>query len=51
MSILKSLDPEAHFRMGQAIRGLKKQGYLIIGSGSSVHGGYDHQQKSKLFDT
>ena len=39
-SILKSMNPEAHFRMGQALRGLKNQGYLILGSGSSVHGGF-----------
>ena len=54
MSILKSLNPEAHFRMGQAVRGLKNQGYLILGSGSSIHGGFDQQinlSKSKIFDT
>jgi len=38
ISILKSLNPEAHYRMGQALRGLKNQGYLILGSGASVHG-------------
>ena len=40
ISILKSLNPEAHFRMGVALRGLKEQGFLIIGSGSSCHGGF-----------
>lgn len=40
ISILKSLSPEAHFRMGVALRGLKNQGFLILGSGASVHGGF-----------
>ena len=40
ISILKSLNPEAHFRMGQGLRELKKEGFLIMGSGSSVHGGF-----------
>ncbi len=26
--------------MGKAIKGLKKKEYLILGSGSSVHGGF-----------
>jgi 4,5-DOPA dioxygenase extradiol len=40
ISILKSLNPEAHFRMGVALRELKKQGFLIIGSGATIHGGF-----------
>lgn len=40
ISILKSLNPEAHFRMGVALRGLKSQGFLILGSGASIHGGF-----------
>jgi aromatic ring-opening dioxygenase catalytic subunit (LigB family) len=53
ISILKSLNPEAHFRMGVALRGLKSQGFLIIGSGASVHGGFgqpESVQISKVFD-
>lgn len=44
ISILDSLDPEEHYKMGVALRDLKNQGFLIIGSGSSVHGGF--QDKS-----
>ena len=40
ISILKSLDSEEHFQMGKALRELKKEGFMIIGSGSSVHGGF-----------
>lgn len=40
ISILESLDPEEHFKMGKALRELKKDGFIIIGSGSSVHGGF-----------
>jgi 4,5-DOPA dioxygenase extradiol len=40
ISILESLDPEEHFKMGKALQKLKKEGFMIIGSGSSVHGGF-----------
>lgn len=40
ISILSSLDPEEHYRMGKALKGLKHEGFLILGSGSSVHGGF-----------
>lgn len=43
ISLLKSLSPEAHYRMGVALRGLKKEGFLILGSGASVHGGFGKQ--------
>lgn len=33
--------------MGQAVKDLKKEGYLIIGSGSSVHGGFFEPSSSK----
>ena len=39
--------------MGVAIRELKKEGYLILGSGASSHGGFGHgnsYQQSQLFD-
>jgi aromatic ring-opening dioxygenase catalytic subunit (LigB family) len=37
LSLLKSLDPEAHIRMGQALSELRKENLLIIGSGFSFH--------------
>lgn len=40
ISILESLDPQEHFKMGKALRELKNKGFMIIGSGSSVHGGF-----------
>lgn len=40
ISILDSLDPQEHYKMGIALRDLKNQGFLIVGSGSSVHGGF-----------
>lgn len=40
ISLLKSLDPQKHFEMGKALRKLKKDGFLILGSGASVHGGF-----------
>lgn len=47
ISILKSLNPEAHYRMGVAMRELKKMGFLIIGSGSSCHGGFFSEKATK----
>jgi aromatic ring-opening dioxygenase catalytic subunit (LigB family) len=40
MSILSSLDPEAHYKMGIALRKLKNEGFMIMGSGSSSHGAF-----------
>lgn len=37
MSLLSSLDPQAHIRMGQALSALREQGVVIIGSGMSFH--------------
>ena len=48
ISILNHLDPEAHFRMGQSLRELTKEGFLVIGSGSSIHGGFFKEQSTKL---
>ena len=48
ISILKNLDPEAHFRMGECLRDLKKEGFLVLGSGSSVHGGFFKEESTKL---
>lgn len=39
--------------MGKALRELKKNGYLILGSGASVHGGFGQQKTfefSQIFD-
>ena len=43
ISIMDSLDPEEHYKMGKALRELKNEGFMIIGSGSSVHGGYQEE--------
>lgn len=37
LSILKSYDPEAHFRIGRALAPLRDEGVLIVGSGLSYH--------------
>lgn len=37
LSLLASMDPEAHLRMGRALASLDGEGVLLIGSGSSFH--------------
>lgn len=37
LSLMESLDPEEHIRMGEALQPLLQQGVLIVGSGSSFH--------------
>lgn len=37
ISLIRGLDPEAHLRMGEALRPLLGQGVLFIGSGFSFH--------------
>lgn len=37
MSVLNSLDPEKHIKLGEALRELRKDNILIIGSGLSFH--------------
>lgn len=37
LSLKKSLDPEEHLQVGKALRQLRKEGVLIIGSGLSFH--------------
>jgi len=37
ISLLASLDPSAHIRLGQALAPLRDEGVLIIGSGMSYH--------------
>lgn len=54
MSLLKSLEPEAHFNIGRAITPLREEGVVIIGSGLSFHNlrmmGPEAQQPSSEFD-
>ena len=37
LSLLKSLDPQAHIALGKALAPLREQGVLILGSGMSFH--------------
>ena len=37
LSLMESLDPEEHIRMGEALQPLLQEGVLIVGSGSSFH--------------
>lgn len=37
VSLLGSLDPEAHLKMGRALAPLRRQGVLIVGSGMGYH--------------
>jgi aromatic ring-opening dioxygenase catalytic subunit (LigB family) len=37
MSLHRSLDPDFHIRVGQALASLRQQGVLILGSGASFH--------------
>jgi len=37
LSLIGSLDPEAHLTMGRALAPLRRQGVLIVGSGMSYH--------------
>ncbi|MDY6942952.1 MAG: class III extradiol ring-cleavage dioxygenase [Pseudomonadota bacterium] len=37
LSLLKSLDPSAHLRMGKALAPLRQENILVIGSGLSFH--------------
>lgn len=37
LSLINSLDPEAHLQAGEAIAALRNEGVLIIGSGMSFH--------------
>lgn len=54
ISLLKSLDPEAHFKIGEAISALRDEGVMIIGSGLSFHNlrlmGPEGQKPSAEFD-
>ena len=37
LSCQPAASPESHFRIGQALRQLRKEGVLILGSGTAVH--------------
>lgn len=49
MSIFKHLSPEKHLTIGRALQPLRKEGVLIIGSGSAVHGFNLKDNQSKAF--
>ena len=58
LSLVRSLDPETHIRMGAALEPLRDEGVLIIGSGMSYHnmrgfmgGGPRVAELSRAFDT
>ena len=37
LSLLASMDPSAHLRMGRALAPLREEGVMIVGSGGSFH--------------
>jgi len=49
MSILNNLSPAQHIAIGKALAPLRKEGILIIGSGSSVHGFQVTEKQSETF--
>jgi len=49
MSILDNLSPSQHLAIGKALSPLRKEGILIIGSGSSVHGFKVKENQSDAF--
>ncbi len=55
LSLIKGLDPSEHLRLGEALRPLREEGVLIVGSGMSFHDlrAFFHPQGaslSKIFD-
>ena len=56
LSMLRSLDPAAHLAIGRALRPLREQGVLIIGSGQTYHnmrgfGASGPDPKAETFDS
>jgi aromatic ring-opening dioxygenase catalytic subunit (LigB family) len=49
MSILDNLSPTQHLAIGKALSPLRKEGVLIIGSGSSIHGFQVKEKQSDAF--
>jgi len=55
LSLLKSLDPAEHLRMGRALASLKHDKLLVIGSGFSFHNmqaffAQDTEQAKKMYE-
>lgn len=50
VSLVRSLDPVEHIKIGQAIASLREQGVLIVGSGMSFHNRNGSIQESLEFD-
>ena len=57
VSLLRSLDPASHIKMGEALTSLRAEGVLIVGSGMSFHNmqGFftqdtDTRERSRRFD-
>ena len=51
VSLLSSLDPEQHIRLGQALASLREQGVFIVGSGMSYHNMRGFQSSSGTKDS
>ncbi|NRB78315.1 MAG: dioxygenase [Saccharospirillaceae bacterium] len=50
MSLLRSLDPAQHIKIGEVLSTLRQQGVLIVGSGMSFHNFSGSKQNSIIFD-
>lgn len=50
LSLLRSMDPSKHIKIGAALTSLREQGVLIVGSGMSFHNFYGTHQESVNFD-